>query len=262
MERVVMKQLAVITGASSGIGRSLAFACAKGGFDLHLVARNKSELNVVKKELNELYETEVTIQALDLSKANSADKVFAAVSKQDKDVEIVINNAGVGDYSDVVDADWNKLDTMIQLNITTLTRLTQLFLPHMVGDHSGHIMNVASVAAFLPGPGMAVYHATKAYVLSFSDALAEELSGHNIQVTSLCPGPTASNFQKEASVEDLKVMNKNLPTADDVAKYGYEAMMQGKRIAVPGFTNRVNTWLPRFLPRAVVAKIIDRAYSK
>jgi short-subunit dehydrogenase len=252
-----MKQLAVITGASSGIGRELAVMCARGGFDLHLVARRKDELAVVKKEIESAYGSVITTQALDLSKTGSAKKVFEAVHKQRKDVEILINNAGFGDFGDLKDQDVERLESMIDLNVTTLTKLTRMFLPHMVSDYSGKILNVASIAGMLPGPGFAVYHATKAYVLSFSEALAEELADTGVTVTALCPGPTETGFKAEAHMENVSAMSGKLPTAKDVAQYGYFAMMDGKRVAVPGIANKINALvLPRIMPRAFMARVM------
>ena len=257
-----MSRLAVITGSSSGIGLGLAYMCAQGGYDLHLVARDEAELKQVKKDIEEQFETDVTIQALDLSKDDSAKKVFDSVKKTKKKVEILINNAGFGDYAMFKDADWNKLNDMMNLNVIALVQLTHLFTPVFTKQHHGKIMNLASTAAFIPGPHMAVYHATKSFVLNFTEAIAEELKDAGVTVTALCPGPTQSNFQKYAKMKGVPLVERKLPTSEEVAEFGYDAMMDGKRVAIHGLGNKLATEVPRFAPRKAVSFVVNQIYGQ
>lgn len=175
----------------------------------------------------------------------------------------MINNAGFGDFGMFVETDWNKELQMINLNITTLTQFTKLYLQDMVKRGSGKIMNVASTAAFQSGPTMAVYYATKAYVLSFSEAVDNEVSDKGITVTTLCPGATESGFQAVAAMEESNlVKGKKLPTSKEVAEYGYKAMMKGKTVAIHGFMNWIMANSVRFTPRALVVKITRKIQDK
>jgi short-subunit dehydrogenase len=247
---------ALITGASNGIGLELAKVHASKGGDLVLVARNKSKLDELKKELESEYKVSVYTIGKDLSAINSAQEVYDETNKQNIQIDYLINNAGFGDFGMFVETEWNKELQMINLNITTLTQFTKLYLQDMVKRRSGKIMNVASTAAFQPGPTMAVYFATKAYVLSFSEAVNNEVSDKGVTLTTLCPGATESGFQAAAAMEESNlVKGKKLPTSKEVAEYGYAAMMKGKTVAIHGLMNWIMANSVRFIPRAIVVKV-------
>lgn len=247
---------ALITGASSGIGYELAKLFAKNKINLVLVARREEKL----KELsNALSSTGVTIQVfpIDLSLPSSATEVFNFCQSRRIKIDYLVNNAGFGDFNLFAESDWIKQERMINVNISALSHLTHLFLPAMQANKYGKILNVASTAAFLPGPNMSVYFATKAYVLSFSEALSSELKGSGITVTALCPGPTESEFMKVSGMSESKfIKGKKLPSSIEVAHYGYDALMSGKTVAVHGFNNSLMVYAIRFLPRSVVRKLM------
>lgn len=254
---------ALITGASNGIGLELAKIHASKGGDLVLVARNKSRLDELKTELEKQYKVKVYTIGKDLSAHNSAQEVYDETKKQNIQIDYLINNAGFGDFGMFVETDWNKELQMINLNITTLTQFTKLYLKDMVARRNGKIMNVASTAAFQSGPTMAVYYATKAYVLSFSEAISNEVGDKGVTVTTLCPGATASGFQAAAAMEESAlVKGKKLPTAIEVAEYGYRAMMNGKVVAIHGLINYIMANSVRFLPRAMVVKVTRKVQDK
>lgn len=242
---------ALITGASSGIGLELARIHASKGDDLVLVARNKSKLDELKIEFENQYKVNVYTIGKDLSASNSAQEVYDETSEQNIQIDYLINNAGFGDFGMFIEADWDKELQMINLNITTLTQFTKLYLKDMMNRGSGKIMNVASVASFQPVPIMAVYSATKAYVLSFSEAVNNEVRDKGITITALCPGLTESGFQAAAAMEESKlVKGKKLPTSKEVAEYGYDSMMKGKAVVIHGLMNYLLASAVRFVPRA------------
>jgi uncharacterized protein len=258
-----MKNVALITGASNGIGLELAKVHAAKGGDLVLVARNKARLDELKSELEAQYKISVYTIGKDLAADNAALDVYNEMKAKNIQVDYLINNAGFGDFGFFVATDWNKELQMINLNITSLTQFCKLFLPEMVTRKSGKIMNVASTAAFQSGPTMAVYYATKAYVLSFSEAVDNEVSDKGVTVTALCPGATESGFQAAAAMEESKlVKGKKLPTSKEVAEYGYRAMMKGKVVAIHGMMNYLMANLVRFTPRSVVVKITRMLQDK
>jgi short-subunit dehydrogenase len=247
---------ALITGASNGIGLELAKVHASKGGDLVLVARNKSKLDELKAELENKYKVKVYTIGKDLSLNNSAQEVYEETTKQNIQIDYLINNAGFGDFGMFVDSDWSKELQMINLNITTLTQFTKLYLKDMVKRRNGKIMNVASTAAFQPGPIMAVYFATKAYVLSFSEAVDNEVRDKGVTITALCPGATESGFQAAAAMEESNmVKGKKLPTSKDVAVFGYAQMMKGKTVAIHGLMNWILANSVRFTPRSIVVMI-------
>jgi len=251
-----MKKTALITGASSGIGLELAKIHASKGGDLVLIARNKEKLNELKRELQNQYGIQVYIIVKDLSVINSAQEVFIETTKANIQIDYLINNAGFGEFGMFAEADWNKELQMINLNITTLTQFTKLYLQEMIKRKRGKIMNVASTAAFQPGPTMAVYCATKAYVLSFSEAIRNEVCDKGIVVTALCPGATESGFQAAAAMEESKlVKGRKMPSAKEVAEYGYHAMIKGKAVAIHGLFNYIMAISVRFIPRSIIVKI-------
>jgi len=258
-----MKNTALITGASNGIGLELAKIHASKGGDLVLVARNKSKLDEIKTELEKQYKVSVYIISKDLSLTNSAQEVYNETIKENIQVDYLINNAGFGDFGMFVETDWNKELQMINLNITTLTHFTKLYLQDMIKRNSGKIMNVASTAAFQSGPTMAVYFATKAYVLSFTEAVSNEVSDKGITITALCPGATETGFQTAGGMEESNLFKgKKLPTAKQVADYGYRSMMKGKTVAIHGIMNYILSNSVRFTPRALVVKITRKIIGK
>jgi uncharacterized protein len=238
---------ALVTGASGGIGLEIARVLANE-HDLVLVARSADRRREISAELGG-----ARVLALDLAEPDAVARVVAEVPE----VDVLVNNAGLGDFSPFAEADPAKLDTLIALNIGALTRLTRAYLPSMLARKQGRILNVASTAAFQPGPLMAVYYATKAYVLSLSEALAEETRGSGVTVTALCPGPTASGFQAGAAMEGSRlVRGRTLPTASSVAAYGVAAMRKGDAVAVPGVMNKVFASSIRLTPRPIVRRLV------
>jgi short-subunit dehydrogenase len=241
---------ALITGASSGIGLEIARILAED-HDVVLAARSAAPLQALATELG----NNARVVVADLSDASGAAKLAAEVPE----VDALVNCAGFGDYGNFATEAPEKIDQMIVLNVSSLTSLCRAYLPGMLHRGSGRIMNVASTAAFQPGPLMAVYYATKAYVLSFSEALAEEIRGTGVSVTALCPGPTASGFQAGAAMEQSKLVHgKKLPTAASVAAFGVKAMQRGEVVAVPGFSNKMLAMSIRFSPRPVVRRLVHK----
>jgi short-subunit dehydrogenase len=256
-----MKNTVLISGPTSGIGFELARLFSENGFNLILVGRNKEKLEKISRELeNEKCKCEIIVA--DLSDSKIHKKIFEQTKYHE--VEILVNNAGFGLYGEFLETDLEKELEMIQVNIVALTTLTKLFLPQMIKRKRGKVLNVASTAAFQPGPLMAVYYATKAYVLHFSEAISEELIGSGVSVTALCPGPTESGFQREANMDSsMEVLQKrNLMDAKAVARIGYNALMKNKVIEVAGFRNKITSEIVRFAPRSVVRKIVKRIQMK
>ncbi|MBY0426510.1 MAG: SDR family oxidoreductase [Cytophagales bacterium] len=258
-----MKRTALITGASSGIGMELAREFAKAKNNLVLVARSMDKLQTLAKELEGQYGVTVHLLSKDLSKYEAAKEAFDWTLNEGITIDYLVNNAGFGDFGFFVESNWEKQLQMINLNITTLTYLTRLYLPGMVQRKYGKILNVASTAAFQSGPTMSVYYATKAFVLHFSEAIANELEGTGVTVTALCPGATESGFQSAAAMEESNlVKGKKLPTSKEVAEYGFKAMMKGKVVAIHGLMNYLMANSVRFTPRPLVVKITRMMQDK
>ncbi len=249
-----MSTTALITGSSGGIGYELAGIFAEKGCNLVLVARSKNKLEELKHELEQQFKVSVYVIGKDLSLPGAANEVYSELATQNISIDYLINNAGLGDVGLFADSDWDKQEKMISLNVTALSHLTRLFLPGMIKKGSGKILNVASTASFQPGPTMSVYFATKAYVLSFSEAIDNEVREKGITVTALCPGSTESGFHAAAEGNEKQVKERKLPSAREVAEYAYNAMMNGKRVAIPGIKNTIMATAVRFLPRSVVVK--------
>jgi short-subunit dehydrogenase len=252
---------ALITGASAGIGHEFARIFAADGWSLVLVARRADVLGEVAAELKEKHGTESTVIAADLGTREGVQSVVRAVAEKGLQIDAVVNNAGYGLAGAFVQLDLEKQLGMVDLNVSALTLLTRAFLPGMVERSQGAILNVASTAAFQPGPFMAVYYATKAYVASLSEALAEEVRDTGVTVTALCPGYTETGFAKRASeLHRPRLFAGPMGTGDarEVAEFGYRAMLKGQRIAVPGLTNKVAAWSARFSPRGLVLKFTRR----
>lgn len=247
---------ALITGASSGIGHALAEVFARHQYRLILVARSQEKLVAIGQRLEQRYGIEAIVLSHDLTVPEAPQKLFDQLQERGLSVEVLVNNAGYGDYGEFASSDWDKLQGMILLNVLALTHLSRLFLPDMMARGQGQILNVASTAAFQPGPMMAVYFATKAYVLSFSEAIAAETAAAGIQVTVLCPGPTQSNFMETANMDQMAladaVSEQAIPTAAEVAEFGYQALQQGQVVAVHGIANKILTFSSRLLPRKLM----------
>ncbi len=251
-----MPNTAIITGASSGIGLELAKIFAAKKNDVLLVARSEDKLKALGDELQKAFGITAHCLALDLSDYNNAQFIFDFCRQKNIKVDYLINNAGFGDFGFFADSNWQKQLQMINLNITALTYLTHLFLPQMISKKYGKIMNVASTAAFQPGPTMAVYFATKAFVLHFSEAINNELEGTGVTVTALCPGATESGFQKAANLEESKMFkDKKIPTSKEVAAFGYDALINGTPVAIHGLKNYLLANSVRFAPRSLVVRI-------
>jgi uncharacterized protein len=254
---------ALITGASNGIGLEFAKIFAANNNNLVLVARSEAKLKTLAAELQNQYKVTVKVIAADLSSMEAVEKVYTTCKAENITVDYLVNNAGFGDFGMFVESDWDKTAQMIDLNIKSLTLMCRLFIPDMVARKTGKVLNVASTAAFQPGPTMAVYYATKAYVLNFSEALYNELQDKGVTVTTLCPGATESGFQAAAAMEESAlVKGKKLPTSAEVALFGYKAMMKGKLTVIHGFMNYLMANSIRLTPRKwvlpIVRKIQDR----
>lgn len=257
-----MNKTVLITGASSGIGLEFATLFAKDGFHLVLNARNESRLQEIANELTTKYGVKITVAAKDLGIPESADELTSELASAGIEVDVLINNAGFAAYGPFNETSWKEEKDMIQVNITALTALTKQLLPGMIKRNSGKILNVASTAAFQPGPLMAVYYATKAYVLSFSEAVNYELRNTDVSVTALCPGATATNFEKRANLESSRLFQSGAMDARDVALEGYKALNEKKSLEIPGFKNKALANLVRFLPRKSVLKIVHYVQDK
>ena len=245
---------ALITGASSGIGLEFAKVFAKEKNNLVLVARSKDKLEQLADDIRKEYAVQVKVIGADLSDMNEVQMVYDTCKAENIEVEYLINNAGFGDFGYFAQSDWKRTEQMIDLNIKSLTKL---FIPDMVSRKSGKILNVASTAAFQPGPTMAVYFASKSYVLFLSEALYSELQGTGVNVTCLCPGATESGFQQAADMEHSNLFkNKKIPGSAEVALFGYKAMMKNKMTVIHGFMNYLMANSVRFSPRKMVLSIV------
>ena len=253
---------ALITGASSGIGLELARVFAAHRTDVILVARQEDKLRALAGELRTTG-VRADVIAADLTAPGAAASLFATVQSLGLDVDVLVNNAGFGLYGPFIDSPLEVDVSMIQLNVLAATELTRRFLPPMIARRSGRIVNVASTAAFFPGPLMAVYYATKAYLLSFSEAIANELQGTGVTVTALCPGATESGFAAAAKQENSKLIaGRTLPTSREVAEEGYRGAMAGKTVVVTGMSNRLSVLVPRLVPRRALAAIVRAAQER
>jgi short-subunit dehydrogenase len=252
------RKTALITGASGGIGKAIAEQFARDDIDLVITARSVDTLQSLSAAWSTKHDVKVTVLASDLAQPGAAQVLADTLLSQGIVIDYLVNNAGYGMYGIFRDSHLEDELAMMTINMTSLTVLTKRFLPHII-ERKGKIMNVASTAAFEPGPYMAVYYATKAYVLSFTEALASELEDTGVTVTALCPGPTRSGFQDKAAMNNSAlVKGKKLPTADEVGQAGYRAMMAGKRVFVPGFMNKLLVQAIRFLPRSMVTAIVKK----
>lgn len=257
MNRTTTKT-ALITGASSGIGKALAENFAKDGYNLVLAARGVAKMQILADDLQRRYKISATVIGADLETNDGAAKLHADIKARNITISALVNNAGYGSFGEFKDSALPTEMAMMQLNMNTVVVLTKLFMPDLIATR-GKILNTASTAAFQPGPYMAVYYATKAFVLSFSEAIAAELEGTGVTVTALCPGPTASGFQDKADMHaSALVKGKKLPSSEDVAVAGYRAMQSGQRVFVPGFMNWVMAQSVRFTPRNLVTALVKQ----
>jgi short-subunit dehydrogenase len=252
-----MRDTALVTGASGGIGEDLARLLAAGGCDLVLLARNERKLQTLAGELSRTHGTTATVIAADLSEPHAADEIAHLLSERRMTIDILVNNAGFGTSGEFRRERPEEQTAMLQVNVVALTALTRHLLPPMLERRKGRVLNVASTAAFQPGPFMSVYYASKAYVLSFSLALSEETAGSGVTVTCLCPGPTRTGFQERAGMENTRLFKfaQHMSSAE-VAQAGYDAMMAGRALEIPGVMNKLSVQLLRVSPRRVVTKIV------
>jgi short-subunit dehydrogenase len=251
-----MSKTVFITGASGGIGKELANRFAKDGYNMVLVARSEGKLAELAKEYREAYDVQVTVYAKDVSLPGVAEEIASDLKKKEITVDYLVNNAGFGLYGEFLETQLEQEMNMIDVNIKALTIMTKLFLPDMVKRRRGGVMNVASVGAFYPGPLMSVYFATKAYVLSFTEALENELSGTGVTVTALCPGPTATGFTGRAELGSSKLYKSGVMEVGEVADEAYRDFLRGKTLIIPGAVHRFITSLPRLLPRKAMTRSI------
>ncbi|HUN05819.1 MAG TPA: SDR family oxidoreductase [Aggregatilineales bacterium] len=256
------KPTALITGASGGIGLELARVFAREGHNLVLVARSAEKLEAVAAELSAKHGIQTLALSSDLAAPAAPQQVYDQVSARNIAVEVLVNNAGIGNYGPFHENDVETDLTVARLNMIALTHLTRLFLPGMVQRKRGRILNVASTAAFLPGPLMAVYYASKHYVLALSEALAEELANTGVSVSTLCPGPTRTEFQDRAAMQESKLIQSGMMEVTTVAEAGYRGLMAGQRVIVPGIFNQITAFLPRLLPRRLVTRMVMQAQGR
>lgn len=257
------KNYALITGASSGIGSDLARVFAREGHSLVLTARSQVRLDALAGEIRGSSKVEVVVVPADLSQPGAAERLAALLGDKNIEVGTLVNNAGFGLWGPFLELDANSQSEMIRLNIAALTELTRLLAPAMVKRGKGKILNVASTAAFQPGPFMAVYFATKAYVLSFSVALREELKGTGVSVTCLCPGSTATRFAEVSSMDESKYFKLLKPMSSmEVAEIGYRALQHGEDYRVAGWINRLQVFLTRFASVRLAAKLAKKIMGK
>jgi short-subunit dehydrogenase len=253
------KKTALITGGSSGIGFELAKQFAQDGFDLVIASSDAEKLGKAAEELKNAFHIAVETHEIDLSVSGSAKELY--INLRTRKIDVLVNNAGFGTRSPFAEVPVDQMLGLLRLNMETLTHLTRLILPEMLMRRSGKILNLASTAAFEPGPLMATYFASKAYVLSFSEALAYEVRGSGVSVTALCPGATKTNFEKRAGLEGTKLFSSTM-SPKEVAEVGYRALMQGKPVQVVGWKNKLLTFFSPLMPKSVVMSTIFKMNSK
>lgn len=250
---------ALITGASVGIGYELAKVFAEHGHDLVLVARDRAKLDAVAAECQRLGKIHARVIAKDLSLPEAPREIFDELARDGVTTDVLVNNAGFGTHGRFADIELDADVRLLQVNVVALTALTKLFLREMVARRNGRILNVASTAAFQPGPLMATYYASKAYVLHFSEAIAQEVGGQGVAVCALCPGPTATEFQKRAGIQGSRLFKgKATMDARAVALAGYKGLMAGKRVVIPGVGNKFTAATVRFAPRRLATFIAGK----
>lgn len=251
-----MPKTALITGASEGIGHELVQLLAKDGHDCVLVARNKEKMDQLAADVAKRFDIKTLVIPKDLSRPEAAREIFDELQAAGISVDVLINNAGLGLYGDFTNSDMDRNMHLLEVNLMTLTKLTWLFLPGMIARKSGKILTVGSLASFAPSPRFALYNASKAYVLFFSEALREELKGTGVTVTCLCPGATKTQWHVRADSENIRLHRfSRMIDAKIVAQHGYEALMKGKRLVIPGCDNNITALFSKIAPRAAVLKL-------
>ncbi len=255
------KETVLITGASSGLGMGLAKLFAADGSDLVLVARREDRLIELANELKAEHGIEVHVLPKDLSKKSAPKEIFSHLKKEKIQIDVVVNNAGFGNKGTIAELDADLQMDMLQVNAAALTHLTSLFLPGIVERGYGGILNVGSLAGFQPGPNLAVYYATKAYVLSYTEALAEEITNPNIKISCLAPGPVRTEFGEKSDLEDSLLFKMSLLDMEPVVEAGYQGFRKGKTIVIPGIKQQIVPFLNRFTPRILVRKIAKKLNS-
>lgn len=252
-----MRDTVLITGASSGIGYELAKVFAREGYDLVITARNKEALLSLKSLLTKKYQCKVWVYDVDLAQIDGVTKLYQFTKEHNITIDILVNNAGFGKFGDFLSFHWQSQWDMIQLNITALTELTHLYVKDMVQRKRGKVMNVASLGSFQPGPYLSTYYASKAYVLSFTEALSVELGGTGVTAMALCPGPTRTNFVKRASLKRSGLFkNMKVSTPTFVAEYGYSMLKKNKIVAIPGVLNKLGAFASKVLPRSIIRQMV------
>jgi short-subunit dehydrogenase len=249
---------ALITGASAGLGCEFAKLAARDGHDLVLVARRRDRLDALASELETAHGIRATVLTADLADAIAPREIAEGVAAAGLHIDFLINNAGFGIHGAFAQADLGRSLALIDVNVKALVELTHRFLPAMVARRQGRILNVASLAGFVPGPYMAIYYASKAFVLSFTEALAEELRGTGVTATASCPGPTATEFGSVARSDRTNLFHHRPATAAAVARHGYHAMLAGKVVVVPGLKNKLSVQFFRISPRAALRSIVAK----
>jgi short-subunit dehydrogenase len=257
-----MRKTVLITGVSGGIGKELADRFAKGGHNIVLVARNKGKILELAQEYEEKYGIQATAIAKDVAAPRVPEEIFMELKEKGIIVDYLVNNAGFGLFGTFMETDMVQEINMIEINIKALTVMTKLFLPDMIKRGQGGVMNVASLVGFFPGPMMSVYYATKAYVLSFTEGLENEVRGTGVTITALCPGLTSTGFVDRSGMGASKMLNGAIMDAGQVAEKGYRGFLRGKRLIMPGTRNRFIAFLPRLLPRKLMTRIIRSSQDR
>lgn len=252
------QETALITGASSGIGLELAKLFAADKSNLVLVARSQDKLEALAETMRREHGVEALVLPQDLADPAAPQAIFDRLTSQGIAVDVVVNNSGFGSVGSVADLPLDRQLNMVQVNVVALTHLTRLFLPGMVERRRGGVLNVGSTAGFQPGPNMAVYYATKAFVLSFTEALAEELTGSGVSATCLAPGPTETGFGADSGMGESIIFKLGTMDAATVARIGYRGFRRGKTIVIPGWKNRLGVFSVRLAPRVFVRKLVKR----
>ena len=252
------QETVLITGASSGIGLELAKRFAADKCNLVLVARSQDKLDSLATAMRQEHGIQVLVLTKDLAEPAAPQEIFDQLTAQGVTVDVVVNNAGFGSVGTVAALPLDRQLDMVQVNVVALTHLARLFLPGMIQRGRGGVLNVGSTAGFQPGPGMAVYYATKAFVLSFTEALAEELAGTGVGATCLAPGPTATGFGADSGMGETLIFKLGMMDAATVARIGYRAYRRRKPLVISGWTNRIGAFLVRLVPRALVRKVVIR----
>ena len=254
-----MEKFSIVTGGASGLGFEFVKLLLIDKYNVVVIDNDKKELNNIKSKINFKHNKKIILMHKDLSNPDSSIEIFKEL--KNKNIEVLINNAGFGLFGKFKDTNWKIERNMIMVHVMCTSEMTKLFLNNMIENKKGRILNMASLAAFQPGPLMSIYYSTKAFILHFSESIANELKGSGVSVTVLCPGQTRTNFQKKVSSREKKI-NFNFSTAEEVAKYGYDAMMNGKTIAIPGIINKILSTIHRFIPRSLATKLMRKIQEK